>query len=282
MYKTKLCLGVNGSFELDVCDQIRLFKSSGFDGFFTGWSNDIKKYRQLADEIGITYQSMHAPFKNAAKMWENSDEARMAVDELILCVRACGEYDIPILIVHPYIGFKDQNIPTKHGISNFRRVVDEAGRRGVVIAFENVEGEKYLAALMGAFAECGNVGFCWDSGHELCYNRGKDMLAIYGDRLVATHLNDNLGVGDYDGQITFKDDLHLLPFDGIHDWENIAKRLNKCGYCDILTFELTRQSKPNRHENDKYQKMSIENYVAEAYVRACRVAYMKQCTYNLF
>lgn len=63
------------------------------------------------------------------------------------------------------------------------------------------------------------VGFCWDSGHELCYNHGRDMLAQYGDRLLGTRLNDNLGVRDDGGQITFLDDLHLLPFEGIADWQ---------------------------------------------------------------
>ena len=29
------------------------------------------------------------------------------------------------------------------------------------------------------------------------------------------------------------------------------------------------------NENDKYKKMPIEEYVAECYVRACKVAYMK-------
>jgi len=48
-----------------------------------------------------------------------------------------------------------------------------------------------------------------------------------------------------------------------------------CGYDDILTFELNKVSKPNRHENDKYTKMTIEEYIAECYVRACRVATLK-------
>lgn len=276
MYKTKLCLGINGSLELDPCDQIRLLHRVGFDGFFTGWSDNVKKYRTLADNIGMTYQSIHAPFERADKMWTRSDEANAVVDELLLCVKTCSEFDVPILVVHPYIGFETISAPTEDGISNFRRVVDEAGSKDVTIAFENVEGEEYLASLMCAFAEYKNVGFCWDSGHELCYNKGKDMLALYGDRLVATHLNDNLGVSSFEGKITFTDDLHLLPFDGVHDWNDVVKRLNKCNYHDILTFELTRRSKPNRHENDKYQKMSVEEYVTECYSRACRLAYMKQ------
>ena len=117
-----------------------------------------------------------------------------------------------------------------------------------------------------------NVGFCWDSGHEQCYNRGKDMLGLYGSKLIATHLNDNLGISDNEGRIFWTDDLHLLPFDGINDWKDIAIRLNRCGYNGILTFELLNQSKPNRHDNDKYKKMSVEEYISECYARACRVA----------
>ncbi|MBQ8026498.1 MAG: hypothetical protein IJ261_00110, partial [Clostridia bacterium] len=95
---------------------------------------------------------------------------------------------------------------------------------------------------------------------------------IYGDRLIATHLNDNLGIKDFEGKIYWHDDLHLLPFDGIADWDYIAHRLDKCGFDSIMTFELNLSSKPNRHENDIYRKMTIEEYVAECYKRACRVA----------
>ena len=101
------------------------------------------------------------------------------------------------------------------------------------------------------------------------------MLELSGDRLIATHLNDNLGISDYNGRIFWTDDLHLLPFDGISDWQSIGQRLDKCGYSDILTFELSRASKPDRHENDKYANMKIEEYIAEAYSRACRVASLR-------
>lgn len=106
----------------------------------------------------------------------------------------------------------------------------------------------------------------------MCYNRSKDMLALYGDRLSATHINDNLGIKDYNGAITFKDDLHLLPFDGVKDWGELTKRIQMCGYDGELTFELNLVSKPDRHENDIYGEMPFERYLTEAYKRACRVA----------
>lgn len=45
------------------------------------------------------------------------------------------------------------------------------------------------------------------------------MPALYGDRLLCTHLNDNLGIKDYTGQITWRDALHLLSFDSIGNWQ---------------------------------------------------------------
>ena len=67
----------------------------------------------------------------------------------------------------------------------------------------------------------------------------------------------------------------MLPFDGIADWKNIAERLNKYNYNDILTFELTTKSKPGRHENDVYDKMPLKEYLAEAFKRACRAAALR-------
>jgi len=277
MYKARLCLGLSGSFKISGEEQIRLFKKSGFDGFFSEYhESDIYKYREIADEIGMIYQSIHAPYLKAADMWRDDEKAEVAVNELLGCVRGCAKVKVPIVVIHTYIGFDTKERPNQVGIENFRRVVAEAEKLNVKIAFENTEGDEFLDALMKAFKNYDNVGFCWDSGHELCYNHGKDMLKLYGDKLIATHLNDNLGISDYNGRIIWTDDLHLLPFDGISDWNNVCRRLNNCGYDDILTFELGKTSKPDRHENDKYKNMEIEEYLAEAYCRACRVAALKK------
>lgn len=275
MYKAKLCLGINGSFELGLEEQIRLFKQSGFDGFFAVWGDDLGVCRTEADRLGMIFQSVHAPFLNAAYMWEDSKNSEMAVDELMECVQRTASIEVPIVIMHTYKGFAPSAGPTNAGIENFKRVIEEAARLNVKIAFENTEGEEYLEALMSAFSAYDNVGFCWDTGHELCYNMGKDMIALYGDRLIATHLNDNLGISSFDGKTCWTDDLHLLPFDGANNWNNIAHRLNSCHYDGELTFELTRMSKPDRHDNDKYMKMSIEEYIAECYARACKIAHLK-------
>ena len=275
MYKQKLCLNLFGSSVMEHADQLKLFKDTGFEAFFSDYAYDNAFLRKTAEEIGIIFQSIHAPFTKMDAMWEKDERSQSALDELIDCARVCADVEVPIMVVHAFIGF-EKHSPTNMGIDMFGKLVDCASKLGVKLAFENTEGEEYLAALMDAFRNEKNAGFCWDAGHEMCYNRSKDMLALYGDRLFSTHINDNLGIKDYSGEITWLDDLHLLPFDGIGDWENAAERLDKCNFNDILTFELGLSSKPGRHDNDMYGKLSFAEYVTEAYKRACRVAALRK------
>lgn len=281
MWRVKLCMGVSSGFDRPIEEQIRTLKAAGFEGFFTNWQagddpETVAGYRALADELGMLYQSIHAPFYKAAQIWEEGESAAAAIEDLMECLQVCGKYQVPVMVVHAFIGFEDtKHTPNLQGIENFRPVVEEAKRLGVKIALENTEGEEYLAALMEAFKEEDTVGFCLDTGHEMCYNRSQDLLALYGDRLIATHLNDNLGIRDYDGRITFHDDLHLLPFDGIADWKDIVERMNRHQYRGPLTFELKVRNSEGRHEHDGYLKMSYEEYIWEAYKRACKVGALK-------
>lgn len=274
MWNNKLCLRVSPRFNTDETEQIRMVKEAGFDGIFFVWEKgkNLDELVLEARKNNLFVQSVHAPFGGSADMWgDDEDEGKKALDELLKCLHLTKRNNVPIMVVHAFIGF-DKHDPTEKGVERYSVLVDEAERLGVKIAFENTEGEEYLARLMDAFKDRKNVGFCWDTGHEMCYNRSKDMLSLYGDRLICTHINDNLGIKDYDGKITFVDDLHLLPFDGIADWENIAERLVRENYTDSLTFELSNISKPGRHENDVYGKMDFTDYLALAFCRACRVA----------
>lgn len=273
MYGIKLCQALFSRDVLPLTDQIRLLKRLGFDGFFSGWEPgcDIAALRRVADEEGMIYQSIHAPFEKMHSMWYPSEETHSAVAELLGCLRDCAANAVPVMVAHAFIGFEDHT-PTQAGLDNFADVVREAERLGVKVAFENTEGEEYLFALMERFKDSPAVGFCWDTGHQLCYNPNTDLMAVFGDRLIATHINDNLGVKDFDGKITWLDDLHLLPFDGINDWPEVAAKIKRSGFSGPLTFELNLRSKPDRHENDAYAAMPFEDYLTQVFIRACRVA----------
>jgi len=273
MWKQRLCLSTSDQFGLPEKQQIQLIHKVGFDGFFCMYEEgkDLVSIREIADNCGAYFQSVHAPYVLMHKLWKPDEQTQFAINELLHCIQETARAGVPIVVMHAFIGFEDHT-PTKDGINNIRLLVDEAKRCGVKIAFENTEGEEYLAAIMSEFKDESHIGFCWDTGHEMCYNHSKNLINLYGDRLFCTHLNDNLGISDFDGKITWLDDLHLLPYDGVADWDAIAQKLVNCGFDEALTFELNTKSKPERHENDKYEKMELIDYLTEAYGRACRFA----------
>lgn len=266
------CLGTSSQFKLPVEEQLELFAKTGWDGFFCMWEEgrDLKAVAARARSLGLAFQSVHAQFKHCADFWhEDETAARAAVRELKACIRDAAAAGAPFVVSHAFIGFEEHS-PNARGVELYGEAVEEAARCGIGIAFENTEGEEYLERLMDAFSGMEHVGFCWDSGHELCYNRGRDLLAVWGGRLFGTHLDDNLGIASPEGKIFWHDDLHLLPFDGRIDWPAAAARLVRCGWTGPLTYELNTVSKPGRHENDRYGAMPLAEYLAEARARAKR------------
>lgn len=94
------------------------------------------------------------------------------------------------------------------------------------------------------------------------------MTQSRGHRMICTHLNDNLGCRTGNNTITAADDLHLLPFDGVADWQSIVDRLKKWNYQGMLTFELKK--------TDYYKDMTFDQYLQEAYARIRRVTALYQ------
>ena len=276
MYKQKIGISIGNAYAVSMDEVLQIIKNTGFDAISPIWKSReaLLEIVHTAKNLGLEIQSLHAPFTKAADMWsDKGDICGPVKDELLKNIDFCSECQIQVLVVHVWIGFDYKFEKDSLYYDNFDEIVRYAKEKNVKIAFENTEGEEYLYALMEHFEKDDTVGFCWDSGHEMCYNRSSDLLGKFGDRLIMTHLNDNLGISRFDGKIFWTDDLHLLPFDGIADWNDNVLRLQKSRYMPILNFELGIQSKPNRHENDVYMQMPLELYFAEAYKRACKIAY---------
>lgn len=276
MYKQKIGISIRSSYSVPMEEVLQMIKNIGFDAVSPAWksSEELHSVTKFAEEIGLEVQSLHAPFERIANLWSREEQTYAPVKkELFEAIDACQRCHIPVMVSHAWIGFDYTFDEDDLNFTHFDDLVRYAKERQVKIAFENTEGIEYLYALMSRYEGDETVGFCWDSGHELCYNFSEDLLARFGDRLLMTHLNDNLGVSRLDGTIFWTDDLHLLPYDGIADWDNNIERLRRSHRLPILNFELNIESKPNRHENDVYEQMPLVNYFTEAYKRACKIAY---------
>ena len=106
-------------------------------------------------------------------------------------------------------------------------------KKGVQIAVETLlcaTAQNFLNLYDRLFARYGKefIGVCFDCGHWELIEPGKlTVLALFGDRLIATHIHDNFGAMDN----------HLLPFDGRLDWHTITAAIAATPYQTPLNFE---------------------------------------------
>lgn len=247
-------------YDRPITEVIKIIKDIGFDAVSPQWTDDVCEVIETAKRLGLEIQSLHGPYSSSVGMWRESEiKSDPGKKELFDALEVCRKYKIPILVTHIWLGFDYSFGETKYGLANYGKVIEKAREYGVKMAFENTEGQEYLEVLLENYTD-ETVGFCWDSGHENCYNRF-DMLKKYGDRLIMTHLNDNMGMTGE--RIFWTDDIHLLPYDGSIDWNDVIIRLKKAKKQDIINFELK--------FGDRYADMSYEQYFKKAYERANRI-----------
>ncbi len=270
-----LCINIETHYDIPLSEKLKTVKAAGFDAVFYDKERycGAKKSEAFAAECeknGLIFHSIHAPFYGMDDIWhdESGELSKIIEADLYDSIDECYALGVPLVIMHAIIGM-DRCTPTDLGIKRLEKIIDYAVSKNITIGFENTEGEVYLKRIFDTFGIVPNVGFCFDSGHEMCYNYSRDLLKEYGNLLVSTHLNDNLGM-TYLYNMTFLDDSHLLPFDGIRDWEKTALSLRRCGYSGMLTFELNPKSKPGRHANDIYSCLDYEQYIGKAFERADR------------
>ena len=262
-----------GMGEVPLADRLNIIAEAGFDAVFSGWrrGNYLNDMANLIKQNSLIFQSVHAPFGKVNKLWERGKEGDEILAELCDCVTDCAEANVPIMVSHVWIGFGRQH-PNSIGIGRFGKLLDHAEKCGVKVAFENTEGEKYLERVRDDLFSHPAAGFCIDTGHEMCYNYSEDMITKYGagGKLIATHINDNEGITGK--EITWLDDAHLLPFDGVADWQGVVDRLSAVGYDGILMSELTTKSKPDRNTHDIYAHLDCREFIKLAYERVSRIA----------
>ncbi len=256
----------------DISANMECIKNAGFDCTFFSWdeSADVESYMKKADSIGLEVETFHAPFGQMNCMWEEGLDGDAYTELLKRCIRTAGQYGVPYVIMHTTIG---RIVPKTSpiGLMRYKKLIVEAEKHGVKLAFENLEYVRHLELILDYF-KSGNVGFCYDVGHEHCYTPGIRYMPLFGDRLFCTHIHDNLGLAPTK-DVDYRDDLHKLPFDGNIDFEKICKSLGRSGYAGSLMLEVS-----NRKPYSFYDELSPEQFYEKAYAAALRLR--KYCDGN--
>ena len=205
-----------------------------------GWRAEIQEYIDLAEELGLQFVQAHATIFDYC----NEDEDYEKKEELFWrSIQGAGMMKVPWLVIHPSSYLVDGRIhPDTHqkNVAFLRRYADIAAKEGIGLAVENMWGrtkagekpyclepDELLRLMEDVNRE--NVKVCWDVEHgsieKLDQRKALHMLK---DHIVATHISDEAGV----------ESIHILPYLGHADWDEILGALSEINYRGVFNFEI--------------------------------------------
>lgn len=255
---------------MENVDTAAMLRGLGFECVFTGYPSTgrVREFAEAFAHAGLQYESIHAPFDVINDIWAADERGEAMLNRLIDCARDCGELGVPVMVVHLSSG-NDAPCINDIGHARWDRLIEAAVKYGVNVAFENQRKLANLAFVMELYRGEEHVGFCWDCGHELCFTPNVEYMKLFGDRLMYTHIHDNLGIVNGTPERPDGDDLHLLPFDGRLNFNRFAELIRQSCFTGTLTLETCKYNRP-----DYAARYTPEEFFAQAAERAKRLAQM--------
>ena len=226
------CFGYGSGYDVSFEERYKLIRKSGFDCVMLWWSNQFGRgdgYQEdvrLARRAGLFVENIHVPVH---------EQINLSLDNL------SGEG-----VFQSY----------QTGIRRLAELINKAEQKNIQIAFENLSNIKNLKIVLNKFTS-NNVGYCYDSCHHINYAPDEDLLGMYGNRLMAIHLQDNGG----------SHNQHQLPFDGNINWDTVMEKIACTGYRGATTLEPM---------NWDYSHLNICQFLELAYERAKRLDYLRK------
>ena len=213
----------------DFKERLLRIKNAGFTCVTTAidhkfeWQNGkLAKQVKLIKKVGLKLSSLHASYDSQMlkNLFEDNEAGEQITKTLISEVKLAKKYGFTSLVIHL------DGVGSQIGIDRLNRVLDVCKKCKMPLAVENNNDSKIIDYV---FKHIDNsyLCFCYNSGHNHCFDPKKDYLKEYGHRLVALHLNDNNG----------ESDQHTLNQYGTIDWDKIAKGLAHSNLAS-LDYEL--------------------------------------------
>lgn len=247
-------------FPIPMGERFKLIKAAGFDGVMLWWSDEYAEvdgskslHPELARLNGLFIENIHTPIIRNNCLWKEGTDGDAFEKTILDCIDDCKNFEIPTAVVHINNGDNPPNY-SHIGLDRLNRLVEAAEKNEVNIALENLRRPEYLDFIFQNInSKC--LGFCYDSGHEICYTKGTDLLSQYGSKLMALHLHDNDG----------SEDQHLIPGEGIIKWADIKAKLYQVKYAGAIALEVTNTFSQNNIKKDP------EKFLKRAYEEAKRL-----------
>ncbi len=195
------------------------------------FSNLLKPYQDLKDRLAI-YYLCHGPREGDPNDMRSLEQVYLP--KILKILPLMTELDMSLLTLHLWFDprfVKEDVITFKIGL--LRHIIEKAADFDISICLENLS--ETASHMVGPFTDLPLLNLTLDLGHAQLLtkrNTSYEFIERYPERIKHVHLHDNRG-GD-----SYQDDLHLLPGEGIVDFEKVFKKMKAMGYDRTITLEL--------------------------------------------
>lgn len=240
----------NDNQEVNAIQTIESVKKAGFKNVFVQWYDKKWEHSQIeqveiCQKLGLNIIFAHLGYQNINSIWEEGEIGDREVERYKKDIKDCHENGIPMVVMH-LTSKEKAPMYGEVGLNRIRKITEYAKEMNMKVAFENTKIKGYLEYVLENIKD-DNVGICFDAGHYHVHFDDEFNFDFFKDRIFAVHLHDN----------DKSDDLHLLPFDGTINWEDVINKLKECNYDGPITMELC-----YRYD---YLNMSLDSFYKKGY-----------------
>lgn len=259
-----------------------LMKAHGYDGFdYQGLASvpksplykmseeDMKAYlikiKDCAKANGLEIYQLHGALPCVDFASEEGCQTQIKhFKTSILAAKYLGCLKV---VVHPFMPYLDRGglIVEKEialNIRLFKQLAPFAREHGVTVCIENVAvpnevALSYIDNMKTVLREVDDeyIKCCLDTGHFESLNQDIcEKICLLGDDLAALHVHDS----------AFGQDRHLIPFQGLLDWNSFTRGLKTIGFKGVMSLETQISSGTPQPIRDQMERSlaDIARYLA--------------------
>lgn len=204
---------------------------------------------------GMEISQAHAPWRTPKD--GDPEERKRWIEAMKKAIRGAKAMECHRFVVHPLFPYMDTaEHPEEVWAMNeefLGALADYAKDYGVTVCLENMPFPTFPIATVEHCIEMldrlnrDNLKICIDTGHAAIF-KGSDVASavrLVGDRLEAVHIHDNMG----------DKDEHLIPGDGIINWDDFAAALKEIGFNKVISLETS--PKHTQHPKEEWEAREI-------------------------
>jgi len=215
----------------------------------------VDKLKKRIEYFDISVKSVHMPMNGVDISHPEEYDRVKSIREVEKAIMVALKLNAELVVIHPggrYNNSDDRKIRLSHCVSSLKEIAEFCKQWNIKIALENtlpgrlgdqwIEIQQIIEKISSE-----HLGICLDTGHYFLNQKGNEREKLSLDKepidwqknLFHVHVHDNNG----------KEDLHLLPEEGLFPWISLISYLKIIKYNGALIVE------------PKAQEMQLPDYL---------------------